>query len=232
MIILLFVGCTDDPGSPTGVEQGGYDVLIDPSDFTHIVDNPWFPLSPGTKYVYEGYKDGAHVLDTVFVTHETRVVMGVRCTVVLDRVYEDGEINEDAYDWYAQDLEGNVWYFGEITFEYTNGVVTSLEGSWEAGIENGLPGKMMLANPRVGERYRQEYKPGVVADMAEVLSVTDSISVPHGGLYRNCVRTKDWSPLDPGVIAHKFYARGVGLIHEIAVAGESERIDLIDVITE
>ena len=144
-----------DPG-----DGGEYAVDIDPADFVETIDNPYLPLLPGARWVYEGIEDGETERVEVEVTEERRDVMGISAVVVRDVVYEDGELVEDTYDWFAQDVDGNVWYFGEDSKEYEDGEVVSTERSWEAGVDGALPGIVMLADPVVGEAYRQDAETG------------------------------------------------------------------------
>jgi hypothetical protein len=214
-----------------------YSPDIDPSNFVKEVDNPYFPLKPGTALVYEGRsEDGTErVEDTVL--HETRRVMGVECVVLHDRVWQNGELIEETFDWHAQDREGNVWYFGENSKELENGKVVSTAGSWEAGVDGALPGIIMPADPKVGDSYRQEYYKGEAEDIAEVISLdgaglNDAVSTPYGSFSEDVLVTKDWNPLEPNILEHKFYAPGVGLIGETKVTGPPEKVELVDVKTE
>ena len=152
-----------DPG-----DDGNYTVDIDPDDFVEVIDNPYLPLQPGTRWVYEGVEDGETERVEVEVTTDRRDVMGISAVVVRDTVYEDGELIEDTYDWFAQDVDGNVWYLGEDSREFEDGELVSTEGSWEAGVDGALPGIVMLADPEVGDAYRQEFYEDEAEDMAEV----------------------------------------------------------------
>jgi hypothetical protein len=212
----------------TAQEEEPYAPEIDPDNFVEGVDHPFFPLSPSTVMIYEGESDGVVEHIEVMVTTETREVMGVECMVVRDRVWEDGELVEDTFDWYAQDKEGNVWYFGEDSSEIEDGEVVSKEGSWEAGVDGALPGIIMLAEPEVGDVYRQEYYEGEAEDMAEVIALDESETVAFGS-FDNLLVTKEWTPLEPDVVENKYYAEGVGLILEVVVEGGEGRIELIEV---
>jgi len=204
---------------------------IDPADFVDGVDNRYFPLTPGTTFVYEGETEDGTVRIEDYVTHETKQILGVTCVVVRDRVIEDGELVEETFDWYAQDKDGNVWYFGEDAKEYEAGVVVSTKGSWEAGVDGAMPGIIMEANPQVGDFYRQEYYKGEAEDMAEVLSLTESASVTYGS-FDNLLMTREWTPLEPGVVEHDYYAPSVGLVLEVMVEGGSERVELVEITTK
>lgn len=203
---------------------------MDADDFTTRIDNPYFPLVPGTTYIYEGTKEGSPLKDVFMVTHRTKMVMGVRCREILDRSYVDGVLEEETLDWFAQDEDGNVWYFGEAAKELDeDGNVISTEGSWEAGVDDALPGIVMEAHPRVGDTYQQEIAPGVAEDMATVLAVRERVKVPLG-TFRSCLKTKDFSALDPDVVEQKFYAPGVGFIRSVMVEGGKERLELVRIL--
>ena len=211
-----------DPG-----DGGAYDPDIDPLRFVDVIDNPYLPLAPGTRWTYEGESDGEVERTEVVVTDQRRTVMGVSVTVVRDTVTGgDGQLVEDTYDWFAQDLEGNVWYFGEESKDYEEGKVVSTEGSWEAGVGGALPGIVMLAEPFVGAAYRQEYLEGEAEDMGEVVRVGASKSIMFGD-FEDVLVTRDWNPLEPDVVEEKYYARDVGLIFETQTAGGDEAAELI-----
>ncbi|HYX76583.1 MAG TPA: hypothetical protein VE757_05340 [Gaiellaceae bacterium] len=195
--------------------------------FAPRVDNPWFPLIPGTTFVYQGVKDGKTARDVVKVLHTTRTIQGVRCTSVSDRLYLAGRLEERTSDWYAQDRRGNVWYYGEATAELDrSGHVTSTEGSWLAGRHGARAGIYMPANPRVGQSGRQEYLKGHAEDHFAVVSVNARVSVPYVSSSR-AVLTKEWTPLEPGTLDHKYYVRGIGTVKEVTVKGPVERDVLV-----
>ena len=196
--------------------------------FVAGVNNPFFPLLPGMTYVYEGKKGNTPTRDEVTVTHDTRVIDGVTTMVVHDAAFEDDVLAEDTLDYYAQDRDGNVWYFGEDTKELDpSGNVVSTEGSWLAGVNGARPGIIMEAHPAVGDRYAQENAPGVAQDMAEVLSLDATPDIPFGGKFPNCLETEETSPLEPGVVEHKFYAPEIGLLEERVVKGGRETSALV-----
>jgi hypothetical protein len=208
-----------------GDNERGYAPRIVPAEFSASITNPYLPLQPGNRWIYEGQTEDGLERKVVEVTDETRVVMGVLCVVVKDTVTLDGQLHEDTTDWFAQDLAGTVWNFGEQTRKRADDGSFTPAGSWEAGVNGAKPGIVMPADPRPGGPYRQEYLPGEAEDMARVLSIDESLRVPYGS-YVQVVVTRDWSPLEPGVAEHKHYAPGVGLIREEAVEGESYRVDL------
>jgi hypothetical protein len=198
-------------------EHKAYAPHINPSEFTTTIDNEYLPLRPGTTFVYEGGQEH----DEMSVTHQTRKVMGVECVVVDDRAWEDGKLIEKTYDWFAQDKEGSVWYFGEDTKEYENGKVVSTKGSWEAGVDGAKPGIIMQAHPKVGQSYHQEYYKGEAEDQAKVQSLNASVRVPYGS-FDHVLVTREWTRLEPSYDEHKYYARGVGQVS----GGGSDLVDV------
>ena len=203
---------------------------INPQDFSTTIDNPFFPLVPNTTYVYVGTTEGSAARDEFAVTRRTKMIVGVRCREVRDRGYLDGVLAEDTLDWFAQDNDGNVWYFGEDTKELdADGNVISTEGSWQAGVNGAQPGVVMEANPRVGDTYQQEFSPGVAEDMATVLALNKTANVPFG-MFTDCLETGEFTPLEPGTIDHKFYASGVGLVQSVALRGGRERLELVTIL--
>jgi len=198
-----------------------------PSSFSARVDNPWFPLRSGTRYLYTGVKDGKSSRDVVIVTHRTRTIQGVPCVAVADRLYLRGRLEERTTDWYSQDARGNVWYFGEVTAELDrHGHVTSTEGTWTAGVDGGRAGIYMPGRPRVGQSGRQEYLKGHAEDHFEVIGRFRTVAPPGRP---NTLLTKEWTPLEPGVVDHKMYVRGIGTVLEQTQKGGNERNELIAV---
>ncbi len=205
-------------------------VPFNPANFVARVDNPCFPLVPGTVYSYVGQTAAGVQTVEVEVARDTKVILGVSTTVVHDRVFQAGSLLEDTFDWYAQDTEGNVWYFGEDTKEYENGVVVSTAGSFEAGKNGASAGIIMLARSRVGDSYAQESAPGVAEDMATVLSLDKTVSVPYG-TFAHCLQTMEWTPLSPGDREFKYYAPGIGQVLTVSPRGGRERVELTAVST-
>lgn len=185
-------------------------------------------MVPGTSFVFLGDSDGEPERIQVDVTHDTKMVMGVQTIVVRDRVWVDDELVEETFDWFAQDKLGNVWYFGEDSTEYEDGVAVSTEGSWEAGVDGAMPGIIMKAAPQIGDSYRQEYYAGKAEDMAEVISLTESVTVPYGS-FDGLLATREWNPLEPGEEENKYYAPGIGVVLEQVVKGGSGRVELVAV---
>src|SRR4051812_32299652 len=200
------------------------------SAFSARIDNPWFPLLAGTRYVYIGVKDGKRSRDVMVVTHATRTISGVRCAAVQDLLYLSGHLEERTTDWYSQDSHGNVWYFGEKTAELdARGHVRSTAGTWMAGIDGAQAGIYMPAHPRVGQTGRQEYYKGQAEDHFKVIGVFSSVTDPGT---ENALLTQETTPLEPGTIDHKLYVRGVGTALEQTQKGGDERNELVAVTTK
>ena len=197
------------------------------SGFSPNVTNAWFPLRPGSVYRYRGVKDGQPSRDVMTVTHRTRMIDGARCVAVSDLLYLRGRLGERTTDYYTQDAKGNVWYFGEKTAELnSHGHVTSTSGSWMAGVHGAKPGIFMFAHPRPGLSARQEYLKGEAEDHFVVVSMRQTAVVPYG-TFRGAMLTKEWTPLEPAVIDHKYYVRGIGTVLEQTVKGGNERNELV-----
>jgi hypothetical protein len=230
-------GGTDNGGTETPAASfnlplpGGGPFEIEPAEFTTVIDNEFWPMEPGTRWTYKELdSEGAELDVIVTVTSATReIANGVTARVVRDSVYEDGELIEDTFDWYAQDAAGNIWYLGEDTAEFEGGEVTTTGGSWEAGVDGALPGIAIPAGPQVGMAYRQEYYEGEAEDNGEVLAVDATAEVPAGS-YDSCLQTADTSALEPDVLEHKYYASGVGPVLAVHVDG-GDREELISVET-
>jgi hypothetical protein len=205
--------------------------ISSPTGWVGEVTNPYFPLHPGTTFHYEVETDGIPASDDMAVTHDTEVIAGVTCTVVHDQGFTDGILSEDTLDWYAQDSDGNVWYFGEDTKELdADGNVISTEGSWQAGVDGARQGIIMEAHPHVGDKYQQEFATGVAEDLAQVLNVNRSTCVRYG-CFDDLLLTKEFSPLEKGVTEHKYYAPGIGDVLEDVVKGGDEHSELVSVST-
>jgi hypothetical protein len=190
-----------------------------PSHLSANVDNPWFPLRPGTVFRYGGTTDGVPTKDIVNVTSKTHRVPGGFARVVHDRVYQHGRQIEDTLDWYAQDRGGTVWYMGEATKELdAHRRVVSREGSWETGVKGGQAGVFMPAHPRVGQSFRQEYYKDHAEDHFKIVAIAGGVMTTH-----------EWSRLEPGVLDGKVYRRGTGQIREESIKGGREFLHLVSV---
>ena len=237
-MLVVLAGCGRSTTSPATLSsatpatfaeaKAPYDPVIVPADFGGPIDNPFLPLLAGTTWHYRS-TDGE--LNDVTVLGETKTILDIPCAIVHDVVSVDGHVTEDTYDWYAQNKDGTVWYFGEDTRELdANGNVITTQGSWEAGKDGGKPGILMLPEDQleIGASYRQEFMPGVVADMGKVMSLKSTAIVP-AGTFTGCVETMEWTPIEPGNRAHKFYARGIGPVLEVSTKQGGERLELLSV---
>jgi len=215
-------------GAAAGLPRGDEHVTLDPADFSTRITNPWWPMRPGSRWVYrETDSGGARQKVVVTVTHRTkRIANGVTARVVSDVATEDGEPVEVTDDYYAQDRDGNVWYLGEDTAEYERGKVVSREGSFEAGVDGAEAGVIMPARPRAGLRYRQEYYKGHAEDRARIVSRREQAGVPYGH-FRHVLMIREDNPLEPKVLEFKFYARGIGPLLAVSVSGGSDREELL-----
>jgi hypothetical protein len=197
------------------------------SSFSARVDNPWFPLPRGTRWVYTGVKDGKRTRDLVTVTHQTKMIEGVPCVAVHDRLYMRGRLEERTTDWYSQDSHGNVWYFGENTAELdAHGHVTSTEGTWKAGVNGAKAGIYIPGHPRLGQTGLQEFLKGHAEDHFKIIGLFRTVAPPGKA---NTLLTKEWTPLEPNVIDHKMYVRGIGTVLEQSQQGPNERNELVSI---
>lgn len=227
VVISVMVGatCGSDPTGPA------YEPIL-PDAWAAAVDNPFFPLVPGTSLRFEGETDEGTEVILIDVLASTRTVNGVTAAEVRDRVFVDGELVEETLDWYAQDVDGNVWYVGEDSREIEDGAVVSTEGSWEWGVDGALPGIIMWADPaaHIGDDYRQEFYEDEAEDWGRVVETGVSVTVP-AGTFANCVVTEEWNGLEPGTLESKHYCPQVGFVLEIKLDGGNERVELVSATT-
>lgn len=202
---------------------------IDPNNFITEVNNPYFPLPPGRTLIYEGQTAEGFVHTEFVITRQTKMIQGIRCIQVHDLGYLDGELTEDTLDWFAQDKEGNVWYFGENTGELVNGRFVTLEGSFLAGVNRDKAGIVMKAHPMAGDFYRQEFSLNNAEDLAEVLGLGATVTVP-AGTFKNCLRTQETTPLEPELLEQKYYATGIGNVLEVDLR-TGDKVKLIKITT-
>jgi hypothetical protein len=197
------------------------------SDFVRTISNPWFPLKTGMTWVSKGVKDGKQTVDHYVVTGQTKVILGVRASVIRDRLTQRGKLVEGTWDWYAQDKQGNVWYLGEDTKDYNAaGQVISTAGTWQAGVKGARPGIFMPAHPKVGAGGYQEYFPGQALDKYKITSLSTSVTVPYGS-FHGALATSETTALEAGVLDHKSYVKGIGQVAEQTVKGPKETSFLI-----
>ena len=228
VVAALVVSASPGSSSPSAKRAIPVPALPAPAAFVSRVDNKFFPLEPGTTFRYRGQQDGKPRIVSVTITHRTKLIAGIRATVVLDQVFVGGKPEEKTFDWYAQDRRGNVWYLGENSSDYVKGRWVRSDGSWETGVDGAKAGIVMKAAPAIGKAYRQEYYAGHAEDMAKVLSRSASVTVPYGSFER-ALETSEWTPLEPGVVEHKYYVKGVGNVRTIMIKGGSEEEHLVSI---
>jgi hypothetical protein len=200
------------------------------SDFVRTIDNPWFPLRPGTVLTSKGEDEGSPATDVFRVTLRIKRILGIRARVIDDRVYKRGRLAERTHDYYHVGRHGWVHYYGEGTAELDrHGHVTSTEGTWRAGRDGAKAGVFMPRHPRhhVGEAFRQEFLAGVADDHFRVLRRHATISTPYRNFRRSAVKTGEWTPLEPGVKDRKWYVKGIGQVAEATIKGGSEDLRLV-----
>ncbi|MCE4566207.1 hypothetical protein INQ51_17940 [Maribellus sp. CM-23] len=190
--------------------------------------NQYLAFETGKVFYYAGETEDGEETIIVSVTDETKMIMGVEATVVRDVAYLDGEMVEKTDDWYAEDKDGNVWYFGEYSEEYEDGELVGTEGSWEAGVDGAMPGVLMFSNPKMGMKYQQEYYEGEAEDMAMVIDLHKMVEIDLG-TFEDCLETMEWTPLEPGAREHKFYKTGVGLLMELQPKEGRITVELVSV---
>jgi hypothetical protein len=237
LVAMAALACSSEGGNgasaatrgASALPQGSEPVELDPGEFTADIDNPYWPMKPGTRWTYREIDEaGNEQKVVVVVTTETKeIANGITARVVRDVVTEDGELVEDTKDWYAQDSAGTIWYLGEETAEFEDGKIATRGGSFEAGVDGALPGIIMPAAPQDGMRYRQEFFKGEAEDNGEILSLDEMADVPYGH-FDDVLLTKDTITIEPDVLEYKLYARGVGPVLVFGVSGGGGREELVD----
>lgn len=236
IVLPALAGCGSSGGSNSSTAtQSGKNKLpqtsepskLNPADFTTQIDNPYWPMPVGRQWhVHVSNPQGESLQETITVEDRTKKIAdGVTARVVHDVVYDKGKPSEITDDWYAQDRDGNIWYFGESTAEIHNGR-RDTSGSFEAGRNGADAGVVMPANPTVGLTYREEYYAGQAEDRAKVLALDQQVEAPAGH-FTGALLIDDTSPIEPAVSEYKLYAKGVGPVVAVSVSGEAEREDLV-----
>jgi hypothetical protein len=227
LLLLALIAVVGAAGCGSGGTSSSSTTTATRTGFTANVTNPWFPLRPGSVYRYRGVKDREPSREVMTVTHRTKTIDGATCVVVSDLLYIRGKLEERTEDYYTQDAKGNVWYFGEKTAELDEqGNVKNTSGSLMAGVDGAKPGIFLFEHPRPGDSARQEYLKGEAEDHFQVVAIGVTAAVPFK-TFRGAMLTKEWTPLEPDVIDHKYYARGIGTVLEQTVKGGNERNELV-----
>ena len=226
-IVILSFACKKN--GPDRQPDTSYNPTISKANFSNSTNltNSYFPYAAGKKYVYEGQTpDGLERIEEQRLA-TTKTIMGITCVIVNFKEWIDGKLVEETWDWYAQDNDGTVWYFGEAVDNYNSqGTIKNHEGSWEAGVDDAKPGIIMPANPSVGMKYREEYYFNHAEDEAEIIGTSLTVSIPFG-TFNNCIQTRNFTMLEPDQIENKFYAPGIGLVKEINLTDNNAEIRLI-----
>jgi hypothetical protein len=228
LIIVFFTFSACEKDDDKGTPDPNYNPVIDPANFYPTASNFYFPLNPGTTYIFHGVTPDGEENTEVSVLNETKTILGVPCRVVRDVVSVGGQVIEDTYDWYAVDMTGNVWYFGEDVSNYEAGVFIDKEGSFEAGVDGAKPGIIMMNYPVLEMPYRQEYYFNVAEDWGKVVEKDVTVTTPYM-TFTDCVKTADWNALEPDApVEYKYYAMGYGLVREETADG-TEFSELVDI---
>ena len=216
------------------------DLQFDPASFSPgaAITNPYWPLVGGATFVYSAESDDGCAVDRVRVTGDTKAdftgdYSSIVAWEVEDKEWLDPECHgnyalvETTRDWFAQDNAGNVWYLGEDTTAFDHeGECPSSAGTWEAGKDGAVAGVVMLAAPRVGDSYRQEFYEGEAEDQAKVLRLDTAVSIGIGD-FAGCLKIKEWSALEHGAVEHKYYCpEGGGLMLVEELQGKTVRVEL------
>jgi hypothetical protein len=237
VVLPVLAGCGSSGGdTSSAATQSGTSTFpqssepsnLDPADFTTSIDNPYWPMPVGAVWhVHVTNPEGESLQETITSTNQTKKIAdGVTARVVSDLVYDHGKPKEITYDWYAQDKDGNIWYFGENTAEVRANGTKDTSGSFEAGKDGADAGIAMPAHPYVGLTYREEYYKGHAEDRSKVLALDQQVEA-QAGHFNGAILTDDYSPLEPTVSEYKLYAKGVGPVVAVSVSGENEREDLV-----
>src|SRR5258705_4643649 len=227
---MAFIWAPWASGAPSSTSACGttYAPVLDPASFVTVIDNPYFPLPVGRTLVYSGVKDGQTQTDTVTVTDQKKVILGISATVVSDIATHNGAVLEKTFDFYAQDEQGNVWYLGEDTTHFLPNGKADTSGSFLAGVDGAQPGIIMEASPQIPDAYRQESYTGQAEDTAWVVGTSGSVSVPDGKL-RNVLTTLESTRIEPGAVDEKVYGPGLGIVSERSLTGPNEFAVLVSV---
>ncbi len=224
----LATAATGPSAGPAQTPQAAGPELIpfpDAGSFVEKVTNPYYPLRPGTVWVYRGHGGEKGERSVVRVLRRTKQIGGVTTTVVRDRVTSFGKLTELTYDWYAQDDQGRVWYLGENTHAYDGGQVTT-EGSWKHGVDGAKAGVVMFAPGALNKPYYQEFLAGEAEDVGVLLDRSAHVHVAAGA-FRKVRVTKDVTPLEPKIMELKFYAPGIGMVLELGTSPDLGRVELV-----
>jgi hypothetical protein len=214
LVLLTSAALAQQPAGPADAELqlvDPHNPAIGPADFTHVINNTYLTLKPGTRATYEKITPEGIKRVQITVTGKTKKVMNVTTLVVRSREWLNEKLTEETREWLAQDMQGNVWHFGEAVNNYEDGKLVDHEGSWKAGVDGARPGILMLNNPKVGDTYRQQHLPAPAEDMGTVAAVGKKLALPQGASFENCVEILDWNRVEEE-LEHKYYCVGLGMM--------------------
>jgi len=215
IVVVGLLALTRVAGSSDELAQGWTQSFqVDLKELTNVGENPYFVLKPGYQTIFEGKEGGKLAKLVITVLNETEQIAGVETRIVEERETVGGEIIEVSRNFFAiHPRTGDVYYFGEDVDMYKKGKVASHEGAWRHDVNGAKFGLMMPAVPKVGLKFYQELAKGVAMDRAEVISVSEKLTVPAGSFDR-VLKTRETTPLEMFAREYKFYAPGVGLIKD------------------
>ena len=224
----IFFVETDTGGASDSPELSNERSLSDITLTTFVsgIRHPYLTYEPGMQFVYETKGGPEYIRVEVEVLKETKEILGIDAMVIVDRDFEEGELDEKTESYMAQDIEGNVWILGEMSVEYKNGKKTE-EVGWIAGSGNAKPGIAMKADSQPGDIYLNVYNEGEDETGIGVIGVHESISIQYGD-FEDCLYVRDWSPQDPDEVAYKYYCSEIGGLVLDEIPAISERFELID----
>jgi hypothetical protein len=178
--------------------------------------NPYFLLKVGFQAIFEGKEGKTLIHDTITVLDETLTIEGIETRVVEEKELHNGVLAEQSRNYFAIcNRTNSVFYFGEDVdiYDATGTIIISHDGTWRAGVDGAQAGIVMPGVILNGGRYFQEIAPGVAMDRAEIVGTNFTLTTP-AGTFNNCLKTKETTPLEPGVEEFKLYHRGIGLIQD------------------
>jgi hypothetical protein len=190
---------------------------VNPNDLSSVGENDYFILKPGYQLTLQGKEDREEVVLVITVLNETKIVDGCTTRVVEEREMKEGKIIEVSRNYFAIDKRNkDIYYFGESVDIYENGKIVSHGGAWESGKDNAKFGLMIPGIIEIGKKYYQEFASEIAMDRAEIISKTDSLETPAGN-FKNCLKIKETSPLEPKAMDYKIFSPGIGLIKDGAL---------------
>jgi hypothetical protein len=216
---------TTPTSTPTSPSPTRIPRTFDPKNFVDPMTdvNRWVPIVPGIQsvrrgFVYVGGRRLPHIRVTT-VTDVTKMVNGVRAVLVLDQDFDGGQLSEQAIDYLAEDVGGNVWYVGSYTEAYEGGQFLNAEDAWLAGVNGAVPGLYLQANPKTGTPpYYQVQISGGERSTAQVFKTGQRTCVPFK-CYTDVVVIQEEGT------ENKYWAPGVGGILTEPLSGAAQETE-------